>query len=269
MIRALRSRTMWALTLWCAMAGCANDNHVDIGHDVAQLSDYGASWDGYGEAASFPAAGSDRVRLVLDGNGHGTLQLGDAGLLPPPTQAAGGYLLDPLSKAGGPLGPVFRDGFQYPVHDARVEAGRIRFGIDPLELYGAWCALVPPVVNELAPSGYACGAEGGGFNFPSGSSNTSTLADAMCVFQFATTNPNMANSVPVDCGIYQLCVGGGVCTCTASACGSHVTESIGGSLDQYEVLVDAAIDAEGTSLVGTLAVRDGESYNRITLRMHK
>jgi len=220
---------------------------------VAELSDYAASWDGYGEAASFPESGSDRVRLVLHANGEGTLEVGDAAPLPPPTQAEGGYLMN--SGTGGNAGTegAFRDGFKYPVHEARVEAGRIRFGIDPLDLYGAWCALVPPMPNDGVPSGYACGTPSSGMNSP----------PDQCFFY-------TPQETPVDCGIYRMCMYGGPCTCTASACGPHVTPSDGMSLENYIVVVDAAIDSAGTSLTGTLAIKeDGGSTNRITIRMQR
>ena len=278
-IRGFKLLTVF--TLGCAFTACGNDGQVDIGHDVARLADYGASWDGYGEAASFPVSGSDRVRLTLDGNGHGTLRLGDAALLAPPTKAEGGYLLDPNNNgAGGSggAGGAFRDGFEYPVHDARVEAGRIRFGIDPLDLYGAWCAFVPPVANDLTPSGYACGSDGGGMSFGDGTTPPT------CEYQFPSDDPvnpapsndpvnprglSLPRRVSVDCGIYALCIGEGVCTCTATSCGAHVTPAPGGILDNYQVLVDAAIDADGTSLTGTLAVKNSDSYDRITIRMRK
>ncbi|HEY4185772.1 MAG TPA: hypothetical protein VGP07_11940 [Polyangia bacterium] len=92
----------------------------------------------------------------------------------------------------------------------------------------------------------------------------------MCEFQLPTSDPSHNDIVPVDCGIYSLCVGGGPCTCTATACGSHVMPSDGTSLDNYRVMVDAAIDQSGTSLTGTLAIKDSAgTVNRITIRLQK
>jgi hypothetical protein len=263
--RSLAAKLVWLLPLTVAPGACSTDAPVDIGHDVAKLSDYAANWDGYAEAATFPKGGSDRVRLRLDDTGEGTLEIGDAPRVPVPTQAEGGYLLDDVDNkgaggAGGASG-AFRDGFQYPVHQARVEAGRIRFGIDPLDLYGAWCKFVSPVVNETAPSGYACGASGG--------SRSLDKSPNECEFQTASGDPTQPNRIPVDCGIYDLCVGPGVCTCTSTACGPHVIPTDGTSLDAYPIVVDAAIDATGTSLTGTLAMKSGETTERITIRMLK
>jgi hypothetical protein len=262
MSKSIASKILWLVPLAWAPGACSTDGPVDIGHDGAELSDYAASWDGYGEVASFPESGSDRVRLILHANGEGTLELGDIAPLPPPTQAEGGYLIDTgAGGRGGTPTDAFRDGFKYPVYEARVEAGRIRFGIDPLDLYGAWCALVPPVPNELSPSGYACGAISGARNYDG-------LDD--CAFQFATSDPMEPYVlVPVDCGIFELCSGGGPCTCTASACGPYVIPSDGSSLDNYPVVVDAAIDPAGTMLTGTLAIKDGVNTQRITIRMQR
>jgi hypothetical protein len=265
MNKSVASKIVWLIPLACAPAACSTDGPIDIGRDVAELSDYAANWDGYGEAASFPDSGSDRVRLVLHANGEGTLELGDAPPLPPPTQAEGGYLTN--EGTGGVAGTAdsFQDGFKYPVHEARVEAGRIRFGIDPLDLYGAWCALVPPVPSDFAPSGYACGSSAGG---TSSDPDTPDVPE-MCFFDFRTSDPSAPESHAVDCGIYRMCIFGGPCTCTASACGPHVTPSDGMSLDNYVVVVDAAIDSTGTALTGTMAIKEGGTTNRITIRMQR
>jgi len=257
--KKLVAKILWLLPLAWAPSACSSNGAVDIGHDVAKLSDYAASWDGYAEAATFPKAGSDRVRLHLDDRGEGTLEIGDAPALPAPTQAEGGYNLDSGAGGAGGAATAFRDGFKYPVHQARVEAGRIRFGIDPLDLYGAWCALVPPMQNENAASGYACGGDGGSINFDS---NT-------CEFQRGGTATTEPIRTAVDCGIFRLCVGAGVCTCTALTCGPHVIPTAGTSLDSYPVVIDAAIDNTGAMLTGTLAIKDGVKTERITIRMAK
>ena len=41
--------------------------------------------------------------------------------------------------------------------------------------------------------------------------------------------------------------------------------SDGSSLDNYPVVVDAAIDPAGTMLTGTLAIKDGVNTQRITI----
>jgi hypothetical protein len=249
-------KLMLLLPVFYGFNACG-DGKVDIGNTTAQLSDYAAGWDGYAEAATFPTGGSDRVRLQLDAAGQGTLRLGDAALLPPPTMAAGGYLLPPGGAAGATgTQDEFRDGFEYPVHDARVETGRIRFGIDPLDLFAAWCALTPSYPNAAEPSGYGCGT-GAGVSSADG-----------CAFEDVSQTPNV--SIPVDCGIYQMCRGPGVCTCTASACAGHVTPAPGGTLDNYQVLVDGAIESDGVSLTGTLAIKDGSTVSqRITIRLQR
>ena len=262
MSKSIASKILWLVPLAWAPGACSTNGPVDIGHDGAELSDYAASWDGYGEVASFPESGSDRVRLDpprerrrnAGARRHPAVAAANAGRGRLPHRHRRGW-------KGRDATDAFRDGFKYPVYEARVEAGRIRFGIDPLDLYGAWCALVPPVPNELRPSGYACGAISGARNYDG-------LDD--CAFQFATSDPMEPYVlVPVDCGIFELCSGGGPCTCTASACGPNVIPSDGSSLDNYPVVVDAAIDPAGTMLTGTLAIKDGVNTQRITIRMQR
>lgn len=262
MTKSLASKLVWLLPLAMTPSACSSDGPVDIGHDMAKLSDYAANWDGYAEAAAFPKAGSDRVRLRLDPNGEGTLEIGNAAALPAPTQAEGGYLLDNTGAGGaGWTGQAFRDGFQYPIHQARVEEGRIRFGIDPLDLYGAWCKFVPPLQNQLAPSGYACGPEGGG--------RSVGQTPDICEYQTPSSDPLNPNRINIDCGIYELCVGSGVCTCTAASCGPHVVPPDGTDLDNYPIVIDAAIDASGNVLTGTMAIKSSSATDRITIRMLK
>ncbi|HEY4392953.1 MAG TPA: hypothetical protein VGP64_02775, partial [Polyangia bacterium] len=76
------------------LGACSGNTPVNIGNTSmigAQLSDYAASWDGFAETYTFSPDGSDRVRLTLDASGQGTLEIGDAALLPPPTDPNVGY----------------------------------------------------------------------------------------------------------------------------------------------------------------------------------
>jgi hypothetical protein len=115
------------------------------------------------------------------------------------------------------------------------------------------------VPNESAASGFACGGDGGSMS----------LDNNTCEFQRGGTSTMQPIRTPVDCGIYQLCVGAGVCTCTSTACGPHVIPTDGTSLDDYPIVIDAAIDAAGTALTGTLAIKTGGATERITVRMQK
>ena len=79
-----------ALVLTLA-AGCTASTKVDIGEGTApppgllgaSLIDYAGTWDGYAEAFTWND-GSDRIRIMLDANGVGTIRLGNAPDFPPP-----------------------------------------------------------------------------------------------------------------------------------------------------------------------------------------
>ena len=55
MSKSIASKILWLVPLAWAPGACSTNGPVDIGHDGAELSDYAASWDGYGEAVSFPS----------------------------------------------------------------------------------------------------------------------------------------------------------------------------------------------------------------------
>ncbi|HEX6764717.1 MAG TPA: hypothetical protein VF103_04550 [Polyangiaceae bacterium] len=133
-------KTWWVVPFGLGLCACSGGDHVDIGDDKIEktgekLSDYTASWEGYAEAYAFDA-GSDAIRLVLDENGEGTLEVGGAAPLPPPDPDIG-Y---PPASSGGPFEPPVPEGgltsgFSYTVLGAVVENRRLRIGLNPQELY--------------------------------------------------------------------------------------------------------------------------------------
>jgi len=230
-----------------SMAACSSNPAVDIGDPVGgALTDYAASWDGYAEAYQFED-GSDRVRLVLDGNGAGSLRVGNAALLAPATDPNVGYPAGAtwdkgfLTNVGGIVA-----GFEYPVHGTRIEDSRIRIGVAPNDLYAGWCALQTPVRDDVNGGSYGC-VGNWGFSMPGTSSTCSQ------------TNPSTQETVSIDCGKLMLCEVAQACTCTASACAANVTTN------NVPVQLDAALSADGSELTGTLVV----AGQRVTLRMHR
>jgi hypothetical protein len=228
------------------VASCSSSPDVNIGDPVGgALTDYAASWDGYAEAYQFED-NSDRVRLVLDGNGAGTLRVGNAAVLPPPSDPNVGYPPGASSDKGvfSSIGGIVA-GFEYPVHGTRLQDSRIRTGVDPNDLYAGWCALQTPIADTLN-GGYGCVANWG-FTMPG--------ADTTC----SQTNPATQETVPIDCGKLMLCELARVCTCTASACAANL------AMDNPSVQLDAALNADGSELTGTLVVNG----QRVTIRMHR
>lgn len=269
-----KTRLLSPALILCAvgpLVGCSSDKPVNIGNTSvigAQLSDYAATWDGYAEATTFPD-GSDRVRLTIDANGQGTLRVGNAALLAPPTVANSGYPTENPNAAQQTVIP----GFLYPIYATQVQAARMQLGLNPTDLYAAWCALQAPVPYQITtlvtPSGtyvtigvgdagvvstqYACVAP-----------NSVVETNGVCEITTATDGGADGGGTRIDCAKATLCATEfSVCTCTASACTS-VQVAAGTPVAQYPIELDGALDATGTMLTGTLTIG-----NRVTVHLVK
>lgn len=277
MIRSKRTVRLLFAGLLAAPLGCSSGGQVNIGDTQSlgsKLSDYAAHWDGYAEAYTFGPSNSDRIRLVLDSQGHGTVQVGSDALLPPPTDPNVGYppgattkdtLVDTSSLIGGVL---------YPVYAAQVQANRIQIGLKPNDYYGAWCALqtsyyvlngqtsVPPdggmgTPGVLYPSyRYTCVPGSGG-------GETGTPPDVQCTVQTDLPDGGYTNQ-PVDCGKMYLCLSQ-ACACNATSCGSGPALAASVIPAQYPAELDAALDASGTNMTGTLNVNG----TRVTVHLQR
>src|SRR5262249_6545701 len=139
---------------------------------------------------------------------------------------------------------------------------RIQLGINPDDIFGAWCALQTPV-----PTNQFTNADGGLETFygcvpnwgtgPSGLPDGGPDAGPAC----ALFPPDGGPAVPVGCDKIWLCgPQGGVCRCTAASCASG-TVSPGTPLNQYPAELDATLDDTGTTLTGTLATPSGAHLN--------
>lgn len=127
------------------------------------------SWDGHAEAYGFAPDGSDRVRLVIAANGLGSLQVGNSAPLAQPLDPDVGY--PPATDLPDSSG--LWEGFLYPIHSVQISADRIQLGIDPNDVFAAWCALqtsYPLWQYQDTPDGavqtaYGCVAHGLQFGF--------------------------------------------------------------------------------------------------------
>lgn len=244
--------------LGCSGSG-SNVNIGDTSVVGAQLSDYAASWDGYAQAYSFFPNGSDRVRLTIDAHGHGNLRVGDGALLPAPTDPEH---FDPENIVALPQWSDLVEGGLYPAHAAQVQAGRIQFGINPWDLEAAWCALQTPYPASI----------GGGINISDGG-QVQEHYDYTCSPPYTAgagtgTDCSYTDAAgethPISCAKFWLCQGITACACTSTGCAGR-TLSYATTANEYPDEFDAALDARGRTLTGTLNL-DG---NRITVVMQR
>jgi hypothetical protein len=217
---------------------CSSQKDVDIGNSGpgSALSDYSATWVGYTEAFMFDPT-SDQIQLTLDSQGHGTLVVGDDPMpsLSLPTTVDGENPFYPLPP--NKLVP----GYAYPVYNSVVEVGRLRTWVNDLEPYRSFCEQQTPVPDDIFPGMYGCAGRWG------------TSCDGAIAETCTQLNPNTGETIVLSAAQFDLCLGNNrVCACQASGC----------SLPPPDVELDAALESDGTQLVGSLAI--GQN---ITVRM--
>jgi len=242
---------------------CSGDAPVNIGSTNPLLA-YAAYWDGYAEAFNF-ADGSDRVRLALDDQGRGTLEVGDAAALPSPTDPDARYPAAGWNLSSNDILAQLRPGFRYPVYGVRVESGRIRLAIDFHDLFARWCALQTPHCQNCGAQSteaprYECAPR------PASDLIASTAGPGCWAIDETTENP-----IAIDCVKQALCDQPPPCTCDASpticqcdATSCSIPAVAGGD---YPIKIDGALESS-TRLVGTFVVNDGTTQFTIRLMRH-
>ena len=237
------------LVLIATPFACSDPGKVDIGDPIgSSLADYAGNWDGYAELYMFGDGASDRVRVVMDASGQGTIQFGDSPLLPPPTDPNVSYPVPSTDPTFGSLLSL-RDDVRYPLHDVTLAASRIRFRVNIFDVYAGWCELQTPVPRTSG--GYTCE------NANDMTPITATMDEATdtCYYSYQD-----GSAETVNCGKWLLCVNTDVCNCTASSCtGGDLTNTLSGKFD-------GALDGDGSRLVGTLQV---DSTTRVTVRLER
>jgi hypothetical protein len=241
--------------LWVAattVLGCSDGGTVDIGDDNAatlgqQLEDFAGNWDGYAEAYRF-TDDSDRVRINLDPNGQGTIEVGELPPYPPASDFNVGY------PPGVPMFDYIphhlEPGFVFSLHSATVDARRIRLSVDAHEPFRPWCQMQTPEVEfddgTVMVYGCAVGAEG-------------RTEDGCFV-----THPMTGLYTPIDCVRLDMC--NWVCGCTATECDTE-TALAENAEAASNVKLDAALSEGGTVLDGTLLFGAGPNAERVPIRV--
>lgn len=251
-----------------AFSACSADP-VSIGekqpqYSKSELAAYAATWDGYAEAYQFEDK-SDRVRLVLDEQGNGTLRLGNRDLIAPPTSPTEFYppqIVVDMNQAAYLTPMRFWSGFEYAARDTRVESERVRLSVSMKDLFASYCALQTPyaVATDPTSNQYRC--------LPY--SNPMNVADegtGTCIVPATTTNTGWTTGDPtveVNCVQFAMCYNyadgyarSQGCTCDANACSVDTSTP--------ELSIDASLDDVQQSLEGTLLLGD----QRITIRLQR
>jgi hypothetical protein len=275
MIRSTGKIHLLFAGLLAAPLGCSS-GQVNIGNTQnlgGKLSDYAAQWDGYAEAYTFGPSNSDRIRLVLDGQGQGTVQIGSDALLPAPTDPNVGYPAGVTIDSNWRPSSGLSGGVLYPVYAAQVQASRIQLGLKPNDYYKAWCALQTSyhiLVGYMSqpPDGGGVPLDGGWYPTYAYSCNPEpgageNLDTHQCTLEI--DNPDGSHTYPpIDCGKMYLCAYQ-VCDCNATGCGAFPALDASSIAAQYPVELDAALDATGTNMTGTLNI----AGTRVTIHLQR
>lgn len=228
--RPLRGACWPLLAAIAALAGCSDDP-VSLGGEVAvdrsALSSYAAVWEGYVEAFTF-RSGSDRVRLVLDGNGQGTLTLGEGTPRPMPTNAEDPFPDLQSVEIDALLNDNTLEGFGHEIASALVEEDRLRVRTQPTNVYGeVACAL-------QTPTGPNCEDAGCSYSCVPNNAHAFAYRDDRCF--------DATDGTELSCKTMDLCLNN--CTCTSTECFAQYPG--------YAIILDGALDEAGTKLVGSL-----------------
>jgi len=181
------------------------------------------------------------VRVTIDENGEGFLQIGGGAALPLPTDPNVGWPPSINNELGRYPGSTSYDGVRYPLGGVQVESERIRFQVETNDAFAPFCALQTPVAKPDHPGEYGC--------FPYDS--YSGPVGGCSVFEPGGT------WVPTDCGKVMVCFE--ACACDAQACAT---------VDGLDVPLDAALNDAGDELVGTIVLQD-ENVGARTIRLER
>jgi hypothetical protein len=160
--------------------------------------------------------GDERLELVLDETGHGTLTLGEPSEWPEP-EAEEAYLSDIGALDARTMAlPGYRTllhGFEYSVVPVDGRASELSFAVGGSEPWAEWCALQKPV---RGPYCYGCEFVGGSGMF----AGTECGERAGC---YVGQSSDM-DYVRVHCGRSSLCGWSvSVCSCNKHSCTSQHT----------------------------------------------
>jgi hypothetical protein len=211
-----------------ASSGGSEASSGGEGSDTASLLI--AHWEGYVENFKF-RSGSDVIQIDIDtveGTSiQGKVRFGTGASLPPAVDPDVGYPETVGPEVGYNTGLPY-EGFDFTMLNAQLTDRRLRFAIDPRELWKGWCELQ---ASSPGPGSYNC-VTGGAWE--EGSEGC------------------FANGQPVDCGYLTLCESG-VCRCQESWCAIE---------DGVAVAFDFLVDQQRAD--GSMALKSATYNVRLT-----
>jgi hypothetical protein len=148
--------------------------------------------------------GDERIELVLDATGHGSLLYGEPGELPLVDPAAA-YLVDEMKAEA----EYQRLGFTYELHPVDGGGSEMTAQVRLTEPWAEWCSLQTPKPGATC---YACEVDYNmGYRFFYNECGTSGC--------FIPTTPAATQLAQVDCGRTNLCLSfSRVCECNSTFC---------------------------------------------------
>ncbi|WP_437736498.1 hypothetical protein [Sorangium sp. So ce1335] len=203
-------------------------------------------------------SGPERVELVLDAQGQGTLLFGEPTDLPPMSDPDELYLTNRAANDAEDLFGLdhlkIHPGFRYSVVAESGRGGEMSFHIWVVEVWEGWCAAQTPVPSPYSRHCHACMYDEGRYTFIS--SRSACEVPPGCYAGHTLEEDKL-----VDCGRLELCVlpNYNVCNCTGDECFAN----LGGSQNQltvypYTVTLDPA---DATILrLKSLSELDGRTY---------
>ncbi|WP_437595364.1 hypothetical protein [Sorangium sp. So ce590] len=184
-----------------------------------------AHWDGYVENFKF-RSGSDVIQIDIDtvegASIQGKVRFGTGAAIPPAVDPDVGY---PTSIEPGNYydTDLPYEGFDFTMLDAQLTDRRLRFAIDPRELWTGWCELQTSYLMQPDSDAYLCMPNGGWGTGAAGCTQ---------------------DGQPTDCGYIALCRIG-VCDCDASGCTIDVRNTVA-----FDFVVDQQ-RADGSIVFGS------------------
>jgi hypothetical protein len=269
----MKFRIATCIAILCGVIGCGSGEPIDLGKQTpgrtgSSLSEYAGIWKGYVEAYMFDD-GTDAIRLTLDPNGNGALEVGKGEPLP-----AADPNHDHPSRELQQHNYALITGFAYPIRGATLDADRLRMQTRSEELYRPWCEAMRPQQHTVyvGPSGEHSNTPS--FGPPGGrGSSTGGVGGALpptevvytcSAFSFRPISSNgdgtCADSdnplTPIDCGNWGCDI---YCACSDQACTLRDDES-----NNPPVRIDAALTGDGDHIEGTLVLSDARVRIRMT-----